>query len=352
MIARLGGDEFAVLLCSPDAEQQAIGIAREIIEVLEEPLRVAGKDIYSSASIGITFAQPHYRTAEELLRDADVALYRAKANGRRRFEIFDEMLRRQVLLQMELEGNLRRALARREFEPVFQPIFDLGSGKVLGFEALLRWRHPQYGLIAPGEFLPQAEESGMVEAIDWQVYDSAFAQAEALLGSSAYLGINVGARHLRSPQFVETLLQRLDAVGMNPAQLRIEVTESVLLEDPVQSRALMERLGSYGISVALDDFGTGYSSLSYLHQFPLQALKIDRSFIAPLDSDTPGKAPTVMRAIHALGAELGLEVIAEGIETEAQLEQVKALGNVSGQGFLLARPASMHSLLAAGLAAR
>ena len=352
MIARLGGDEFAVLLCSPDAEQQAIGIAREIIEVLEEPLRVAGKDIYSSASIGITFAQPHYRTAEELLRDADVALYRAKANGRRRFEIFDEMLRRQVLLQMELEGNLRRALARREFEPVFQPIFDLGSGKVLGFEALLRWRHPQYGLIAPGEFLPQAEESGMVEAIDWQVYDSAFAQAEALLGSSAYLGINVGARHLRSPQFVETLLQRLDAVGMNPAQLRIEVTESVLLEDPVQSRALMERLGSYGISVALDDFGTGYSSLSYLHQFPLQALKIDRSFIAPLDSDTPGNAPTVMRAIHALGAELGLEVIAEGIETEAQLEQVKALGNVSGQGFLLARPASMHSLLAAGLAAR
>lgn len=352
MIARLGGDEFAVLLCSPDAEQQALGIAREIIEVLEEPLRVAGKDIYSSASIGITFAQPHYRTAEELLRDADVALYRAKANGRRRFEIFDEMLRRQVLLQMELEGNLRRALARREFEPVFQPIFDLGSGKVLGFEALLRWRHPQYGLIVPGEFLPQAEESGMVEAIDWQVYDSAFAQAEALLGASAYLGINVGARHLRSPQFVETLLQRLDAVGMNPAQLRIEVTESVLLEDPVQSRALMERLGSYGISVALDDFGTGYSSLSYLHQFPLQALKIDRSFISPLDSDAPGNAPTVMRAIHALGAELGLEVIAEGIETEAQLEQVKALGSVSGQGFLLARPASMHSLLAAGLAAR
>ncbi len=352
MIARLGGDEFAVLLESPDAPQQAPDIARDIIEALEEPLRIAGKDIYSSASIGITFAQPHYRTAEELLRDADVALYRAKANGRRRYEIFDEALRRQVLLQMELEGNLRRALARREFEPVFQPIFDLDVGRVLGYEALLRWRHPQYGLIAPGEFLAQAEESGLVEAIDWQVFDSAFAQAEALLGAHAYLGINVGARHLRSPQFVDTLLFRLDAVGFNPAQLRIEVTESVLLEDPVQSRALMERLGGYGISVALDDFGTGYSSLSYLHQFPLQALKIDRSFIAPLDSDAPGNSPTVMRAIHALGTELGLEVIAEGIETQAQLDQVKRLGNISGQGFLLARPASIHSLLAAGLAAR
>ncbi|MCX7556353.1 EAL domain-containing protein [Xanthomonadaceae bacterium JHOS43] len=352
MIARLGGDEFAVLLETSDASQQAPAIARDIIDALEEPLRIAGKDIYSSASIGITFAQPHYRTAEELLRDADVALYRAKANGRRRYEIFDETLRRQVLLQMELESNLRRALARREFEPLFQPIFDLHSGKVMGFEALLRWRHPQYGLIAPGEFLGQAEESGMVEAIDWQVYDSAFAQTEALLGSHAYLGINVGARHLRSVQFVDTLLQRLDAAGFNPAQLRIEVTESVLLEDPVQSRALMERLGSYGISVALDDFGTGYSSLSYLHQFPLQALKIDRSFIAPLDSDAPGNSPTVMRAIHALGAELGLEVIAEGIETQAQLDQVKKLGSVCGQGFLLARPASVHSLLAAGLAAR
>ena len=352
MIARLGGDEFAILLESPDASTQASDIAGRIIEALEEPLRIAGKDLYSSASIGITLAQPHYRTAEELLRDADVALYRAKANGRRRSEVFDETLRRQVLLQMELEGNLRRALMRREFEPVFQPIFDLDGGNVLGFEALLRWRHPQHGLIAPAEFLTQAEESGLVEAIDWQVFDSAFAQAEAILGPRAYLGINVGARHLRTPQFVDRLLHRLDAVGFNPAQLRIEVTESVLLEDPQQSRALMERLGSHGISVALDDFGTGYSSLSYLHQFPLQALKIDRSFIAPLDSETPGNSPTVLRAIHALGAELGLEVIAEGIETQAQLDQVKSLGGVCGQGFLLARPASVHSLLAAGLTAR
>ena len=150
------------------------------------------------------------------------------------------------------------------------------------------------------------------------MFDSAFAQAEVLVGSRAYLGINVGARHLRTPQFVDALLHRLDAFGFNPAQLRIEVTERVLLEDPEQSRALMARLASYGISVALDDFGTGYSSLSYLHQFPLQAIKIDRSFISPLDSPTPAPL-TVLRAVHALGTELGLEVIAEGIETPEQL---------------------------------
>ncbi len=353
LIARLGGDEFAVLLEARDAETLAKDVAQRIIRALEEPLHIAGKDIYSSSSIGITFAQPHYRTAEELLRDADVALYRAKANGRRRFAVFDETLRGQVLLQMELEGNLRRAVTRREFEPVFQPIFHLDDGRIAGFEALLRWRHPQRGLLTPASFLAQAEESGLSEEIDWQVFDTAFAQAEPLLGRDAYLGINVGARHFRAPQFVEVLLYRLDAVGFNPAQLRIEITERVLLEDPVHSRQLMDRLRSHGISVALDDFGTGYSSLSYLHQFPLQALKIDRSFISPLDSSEPGNSPTVLRAIHALGTELGLEVIAEGIETDEQLRLLKNLGRgTCGQGFLLARPASLHDLLGAGLRGR
>ncbi|HPA02331.1 MAG TPA: EAL domain-containing protein [Chiayiivirga sp.] len=353
MIARLGGDEFAILLEARDAAQEAQDTARRIIRALEEPLHIAGKEIYSSSSIGITFAQPHYRTAEELLRDADVALYRAKANGRRRFEIFDETLRGQVLMQMELEGNLRRAISRREFEPVFQPIFHLDDGRIAGYEALLRWRHPQHGLLAPGAFLAQAEESGLSEEIDWQVFDTAFAKAEALLGRDAYLGINVGARHFRAPQFVEALLYRMDAVGFNPAQLRIEITERVLLEDPQHSRALMDRLRSYGVTVALDDFGTGYSSLSYLHQFPLQALKIDRSFISPLDSADPGNSPTVLRAIHALGTELGLEIIAEGIETQEQLRLIKNLGrSTCGQGFLLARPASLHDLLGEGLAGR
>lgn len=351
MIARLGGDEFAVLLESGSAHEHAAEVANNVIAAMDDPMRVAGKEIFSSVSVGIAFAQPHYRTAEELLRDADAALYRAKALGRHRFALFDEDLRRKVLLQVEIEEQLRRGLLRREFEPVFQPIFDLSSNKVMGYEALMRWRHPIHGVLEPARFLSQAEESGLVEALDWQVYEGAFALAEPLLGTCAYLGINVGAKHIRTPMFVDTLLRRLDVVGFNPAQLRIEITESALLEDPRQSRVVMDELRRYGMSIALDDFGTGYSSLSYLHQFPLQAIKVDRSFIEPLDSPQRSNAPTLLRAIHAMGRELGLEVIAEGIETANQLEKVKQLGLVGGQGFLLARPASAHALLTAGLIA-
>ncbi len=343
-VARLGGDEFCVLLEPLRNSQDATEAAQRIIRSLEEPIRIAGKDLYSSTSIGIAFASPHYHTAEELLRDSDVALYRAKAEGRRRCEVFDEPLRQEALRQLDLEGNLRRALLRREFTPVFQPIFSLKDHRVMGYESLLRWRHPQLGLLAPGEFLAQAEESGIAEAIDWQVYELAFAQAHRLIGSKAYLGINVGARHLRSPAFVEELLACLQRNSLSPTRLRIEMTERALMEDPAQARAVLERLNGCGIDIALDDFGTGYSSLSYLHQFPLQTLKIDRSFVHPIDSETPGNSLSLLNAIHALGASLGLELIAEGIETQAQLDLLTNLGCTSGQGFLLGRPASVDEL--------
>ena len=342
-LARLGGDEFAVLLSIAQASD-ASGVAADIIRSMEDPIRAGGKDLYSSTSIGIAYSQPHYDTAEELLRDADVALYRAKGNGRRRFEVFDEHLRRQALRQLELEGNLRRALVRHEFEPVFQPILRLSDKRIVGYETLLRWRHPRYGLAEPADFLTQAEESGLAEAIDWQVYESAFAQAGGLLGDETYIGINVGASHLRSANFVDELLDQLRRYELPTTRLRIEVTERALLEDPEQVRAVMHRLGDLGVRIALDDFGTGYSSLSYLHQFPLHALKIDRSFIHPLGSDTPGNTTTVLRAIHALGKSLGLELIAEGIETEAQLAVLQSLGCEYGQGFLLARPGSIATL--------
>jgi diguanylate cyclase (GGDEF)-like protein len=342
-LARLGGDEFAVLLAIEQASD-ASRVAADIIRSMEDPIRAGGKDLYSSTSIGIAYSQPHYDTAEELLRDADVALYRAKGNGRRRFEVFDEHLRRQALRQLELEGNLRRALVRHEFEPVFQPILRLSDKRIVGYETLLRWRHPRYGLGEPADFLTQAEESGLAEAIDWQVYESAFAQAGGLLGEDTYIGINVGASHLRSANFVDELLNQLRRYELPATCLRIEVTERALLEDPEQVRSVLHRLGDLGVRIALDDFGTGYSSLSYLHQFPLHALKIDRSFIHPLDSATPGNTTTVLRAIHALGKSLGLELIAEGIETPAQLAVLESLGCEYGQGFLLARPASVAVL--------
>ncbi len=344
IVARLGGDEFSVLLESVHGPVEATEAAARIIRALEEPIRIAGKDIYSSTSIGIAFASPHYRTPEELLRDADVALYRAKAQGRHRFEVFDEPLRQEALRQLDLEGNLRRALAQHEFTPVFQPIFSLADGHVMGYESLLRWRHPQMGLLTPAHFLAQAEESGIAEAIDWQVYDIAFSQAHRLIGRDAYLGINVGARHLRLPGFIDDLLERLAHHKLAPSRLRIEMTERALMEDPAQARVLLERLNALGVSIALDDFGTGYSSLSYLHQFPLQALKIDRSFVHPIGSDAPGNSLSVLHAIHALGASLGMELVAEGIETQAQLDLLTSLGCNGGQGFLLGYPASVEEL--------
>ena len=337
-IARLGGDEFAILIEGVEAEAEASEAAARIIEAMEMPIRAGGKELYSSVSIGIALAQPHYRTAAELLRDADVALYRAKANGRRRFELFDEALRREALLQLELEGNLRRALVRSEFEPVFQPILDLESGTVAGYEALLRWRHPQRGLLAPSDFLGQAEESGLLEAIDWQIYELVFAQAWQLVAEGGYVSINVGARHLRSAQFVPEIARLLARYELPPQRLRIEVTERSLFEQPELARELFRELRALGVSLALDDFGTGYSSLSYLHQFPLQVLKIDRSFVEAADEAEPGNALAVLRAICALGSSLGMEVVAEGIESEAQLARVRELGCRYGQGFLLGLP--------------
>jgi diguanylate cyclase (GGDEF)-like protein len=337
-IARLGGDEFAILIEGVEAEAQASEAAARIIESMDQPIRAGGKELYSSVSIGIALALPHYRSAAELLRDADVALYRAKANGRRRYELFDEALRREALLQLELEGNLRRALVRSEFEPVFQPILRLDSGAVVGYEALLRWRHPQQGLLGPNEFLLQAEESGLLEAIDWQIYELVIAQAWQLVANGGYVSINVGARHLRSAKFVPELQRLLQRYELPAQRLRIEVTERSLFEQPELARELLASLREVGVSLALDDFGTGYSSLSYLHQFPLQVLKIDRSFVEAIDLPKPGNALAVLRAICALGESLGMEVVAEGIESQAQLDMVRELGCEFGQGFMLGLP--------------
>ena len=340
LVARLGGDEFAVLLEPMEHEADAVEVAQRIIDALDEPVRVAGKELYTSTSIGIAHVQPHYRTPEELLRDADVALYRAKAKGRRRFELFDETLRREALDQLELESALRRAILRGEFEPYFQPIVALRSGRLAGYEALLRWRRREGALLAPGEFLSLAEDSGLAEAIDWQVFELAFAQSHALLQGGGFISINVGGRHFRTPGFVAELTQLMQRYELPPEQLRIEVTERTLLEDPDEVRRMMTELDQAGVSLALDDFGTGYSSLSYLHQFPLHAIKIDRSFVTALAPEVSGNAAAVLRAICSLGHSLGMEVIAEGIETEEQRRALLEMGCDFGQGYLLAEPAA------------
>jgi len=346
IVARLGGDEFAVLLEPLARDDEAVHLAEQIIASLDEPIRVCGKELFTSTSVGIAVSRPAYASPEDLLRDADVALYRAKSRGRRCCELFDEELRRAALHQLELEGNLRRALFRSEFEPVFQPIMTLDDGATVGYEALMRWRHPQRDrLVGPTEFLSVAEDSGLAEAMDWQIYELVFAQARRLAELGRYVSINVGGRHFRNANFVTDLLRVLERHAFAPECLRIEVTERVLLEDPEQVLRMMQTLRSAGIRLALDDFGTGYSSLSYLHQFPLHALKVDRSFVTALDSTAPGNAEAVLRAICTLGRSLGMDVIAEGIETERQLERVRLLGCGYGQGFLLARPQPLAALL-------
>lgn len=337
-IARLGGDEFAVLVENINLESEVLEVAERVISSMEEPFRVMGKELYSSTSIGVVLADEAYRTPTEVLRDADVALYLAKAKGRRCYALFDDALRRQALQQLERENELRRALQRGEFEPFYQPIIQLDSGGVAGFEALLRWEHPSHGMLLPSEFLLQAEESGLLESIDWQLYSRVFEQVHRFVALDQYVSINVGARHLRSANFVARLMELLTRHRVYPKQVQIEVTERSLFEQPEFASDLLSSLRAAGVRVALDDFGTGYSSLSYLHQFPLQVLKIDRSFVEAIGKPDSGNALAVLNAICLLGRSLGMDVVAEGIETRAQWEKVREFGCQYGQGFLLATP--------------
>ncbi len=351
VVSRLGGDEFAILLEDIHAIDAVALVAERVIEALSEPMRVAGKELFTSASVGIALSHARYASAEELLRDADVAMYRAKAKGRQRFELFDERLHAEALHLLDLEGDLRRAIPRHEFEPHFQSIVRLGDNAVVGYEALLRWRHPERGLLLPADFLAVAEESGSAEQIDWQMFEQTCRVLPVLSKQGRYVSINVSARHFRQPDLAERVIGLLGQFEVPPFAVRLEVTEGALLDNPDQIRDTLERLRVAGVLTALDDFGTGYSSLSYLHRFPLQALKIDRSFVADLKprSANGGSAP-VVRAICTLASSLGMDVIAEGIETTQQRDALLDLGCSLGQGFLYAhpRPAEEAALAAGG----
>jgi diguanylate cyclase (GGDEF)-like protein len=338
MVARLGGDEFAILLEDIAGEHDAYSVARRVIASLGEPIRVGGKELFTSASVGIAVSHPRYVRAEDLLRDADVAMYRAKAKGRQRFEVFDEQLHTEALKLLDLEGDLRRGIARNEFEPHFQAIVDLRDGHTVGYEALLRWRHGERGLLLPGDFLDVAEDNGSVVQIDWQMFDLTCREIPRVTDERTYVCINVSARHFRSPDLADAVLALLRVRGIATSRIRIEVTEGALLENPDQIRRTLERLREAGVLTQLDDFGTGYSSLSYLHRLPIHTLKIDRSFVQDLMPGGGGSSLAVVKAIRALAESLGLEVVAEGIETRAQHEALLDLGVTLGQGFLFAMP--------------
>ncbi|TBR13371.1 MAG: EAL domain-containing protein [Lysobacter sp.] len=346
MVARLGGDEFAILMDVEGADS-AMRMGQRVIDALREPVRVEGKELFTGASVGITLSSPHYASPEDLLRDADIAMYRAKSGGRHRIELFDEQLHEQALHLLEVESDLRRAVTRREFEPYFQPIVRLIDGGVVGYEALMRWNHPERGVLAPAAFLHVADASGSMEVLDWQMFESTLDMASRLLAPDQYVNLNFSPRHFRSLDLDERFLRLIASKGVNPAQVRIEVTEGALLENPEQIGQVFNRLRDNGVLIALDDFGTGYSSLSYLHRFKLHTVKIDRSFISDLQLEEEGGSTAVVRAILALSRAQRLEVVAEGIETELQRGALLELGCELGQGYLFAKPASLGTILAA-----
>ena len=350
VVARLGGDEFAVLLESIDNSDNAVQIAERIIRELHTPFQLGAKEVFTSASIGIALSAARYRQPEELLRDADVAMYNAKDDGRHRTALFDDRLRRQALSLLDMENDLRHALARNEFVPFYQPIVELESGLVVGYEALLRWHHPQRGLLAPDDFLLIAQESGCAESIDWRIFEQVCAHAPHLVSGDGFISVNVSGRHFRSADLDQRLLALFKQYAVPPHCMRVEVTEHTLLENPDQAKRILQNLRNHGVGVVLDDFGTGYSSLSYLHQYPFETLKIDRSFITGLPiEETQSQALAIVRTIQVLADSLQMRVIAEGIEEDFQRVALLRIGCRFGQGFLFARAQPANNWPQAGM---
>ena len=297
----------------------------------------SGREVFPSASLGIALWHPRYQTGADLLRDADAAMYRAKALGRDRWAVFDEDMREQAMRILDLEADLRRAINGDNFVAFYQPITRLDDGVVIGHEALLRWRHPTRGLLAPGEFIGLGEDNGLIEEVDWLMYAQVIAQLAG--GGEGYVSINVSPRHFRTVDFADRLLRMIDSAAADPRRLRIEITEVALLDDVPRALRTLRTLRSHGVLAQLDDFGTGYSALSYLHRFPIECLKIDRSFVAGLTDESQNESVAVVRAIQALAGTLGIYTIGEGIETERQRHILRELGCDYGQGYLLGRPA-------------
>jgi diguanylate cyclase (GGDEF)-like protein len=345
-VSRLSGDEFAILLEDVPLPATAVKVAQRVLTAFAAPVLLGGTELALSASIGIAFGEVGHEFADEVLRDADSAMYRSKKLGRARFELFDESLQQVAGDILTLEGELRTALQQDQFEPYFQPIVRLATDETVGYEALIRWNHPTRGVLAPGAFLKVAEENGSMEAIDWRMFELSCGLAAQLGSIDTYVSINISPRHFRRAEFGAKLLQMLERTGFPPQRLLLELTEGSLIEHPEQVRGTLEQLREAGIGAALDDFGTGYSSLSYLHTLPLRMLKVDRSFVGELGKGGKSSSASVVASVLALAQALSMKTVAEGIETPEQRDVLMKLGCEFGQGYLLGRPAPIRHWIA------
>lgn len=342
-IARLGGDEFAILLEELTNPAQAIKVAERVLAALSRPFLLEGHEVFTSTSIGIAFPSEESKTAEDLLRDADTAMYRAKSLGKARYEVFSMTMRAQSIALMQIETDLRRAAERKEFLVYYQPIVDLSTLKIVGFETLLRWQHPERGIVSPAEFMTVAEETGLILPISWWVMAEACRQMQRWSkvfprSRSLSISVNLSGRHFQQADLLLKLRSILSETEFPAERLRLEVTEGILIDNKEVAIATLEEIRAMGIGLYMDDFGTGYSSLSYLHRFPIDTLKIDRTFISALNSEE--SSATIVHTILMLAHSLRLKVVAEGIETREQYQLLQALGCHYGQGYLFARPLS------------
>jgi EAL domain-containing protein (putative c-di-GMP-specific phosphodiesterase class I) len=343
-VARLGGDEFTILLEGVRDAEDAIRMAERIQKQLALPCHLGGNEVFTSASLGIALSAIGYHRAEDLLRDANIAMHRAKSLGKARHQVFDTTMHSHAVALLKLETDLRRVIERQEYRVHYQPIVVLETGRLTGFEALVRWQHPTRGLLYPEEFISVAEETGLIINLDrWVLREACAKAARWQQLHPAHLpvtiSVNLSAKQFSHPDLINYVGKILDETGLNASNLKLEITESVLMSDAESVTHILAQLRSLGVGLHLDDFGTGYSSLSYLHRFPIDTLKIDRSFISRMGGGSENSE--IARAIVTLAHSLGMEVIAEGVETEQQLAELKALKCEYGQGNLFSEPVDL-----------
>ncbi|MCA1986551.1 MAG: EAL domain-containing protein, partial [Desulfovibrio sp.] len=353
-VARFGGDEFAILLEEIDAPREAVKIARRILDEIGQPLMLTGHEVFTSASMGIVLVTDGYERPDSILRDADTAMYKAKEQGKARFKVFNQKMHEQALRIMELESELRRAVERREIQVYYQPIVDLARRRIHGFEALSRWIHPRHGFIPPSEFIPLAEDTGLIAPLGAEVLRTScttlLAWHQLFLSNGMAeedlprMSVNISGKQFLQPSLVSDVQAILVETGLDPQYLTLEITENVLMINAEGAGSMLGKLKRLGVHVSMDDFGTGYSSLSYLRQFPIDHIKIDRGFVSSCDEDAESFA--IIKTVLSLGAALGMEVVAEGVETVGQLGLLVEKGCQYGQGYLFSRPLPQEEMKA------
>ena len=341
LISRFGGDEFAILQTGIRRPEESAALASRVVQALQEPFSVNGQEIFIGTSIGIALAQRHMNSSQ-ILKNADMALYHAKADGRGTFRFFEPEMDAQLQARRVLEVDLRKAIGNGEFELFYQPQINIEANEIGGFEALLRWHHPERGLVPPAEFIPVIEDTGLISPLgDWIIEEAC--REAASWPRDINVAVNLSPIQFRNRGLVQSVTRALAVSGLAPHRLELEITESVLLQDSETTVSTLHQLRRLGVRIAMDDFGTGYSSLSYLRSFPFDKIKIDQSFVREMSQRTDCLA--IVQSVASLGASLGMPTVAEGIETEDQLRQIQAAGCTDAQGYYFGRPKPARELV-------